>query len=170
MRFVWRRKYHTLSKVYFIVTCVSHCGRFMEWVCDILWKLTDESRVHPRYTHCSPVWYPVSYLFIQQFSEDIYHHRGEPIATPTNNPPSSWRILLQAKLIYRTIFTTNKKNNNQEPPRPRHFLSLLMIESILKFWLALVMVAEELVPRLWVKLCLLRSQFLRNTFPHAEQL
>lgn len=45
----------------------------------------------------------------------------------------------------------------------------LIKESILKFWLGRT-VLEELAPKLWVRLCLLRSQFLRKTFPQVEQL
>lgn len=48
----------------------------------------------------------------------------------------------------------------------------LMIESILNVGLLCGLDVTEDVdaPRLWVKLCLLRSQFLLNTFPHDEQL
>lgn len=85
-------------------------------------------------------------------------HNTSPRFTTARKTARLKKFLLQKKLyLQKNLIITGHHN---------HCLVLFIIESILKFWFT----APAAVPRLCVRLCLRRSQFLRKTFPHAEQL
>lgn len=98
------------------------------------------------------------------------HTRFQKYITKIYGNASKKNSSNEKKIYYKKALFTTKIKIIITGHHNHCCLVLFIIESILKFWLIAPVPAAAAVPKLWVRLCLRRSQFLRNTFPQAEQL